>query len=140
MEAGGGAPLRVSEEAGYNLQVSPNGDALYFARIRDGEVWIWKMLLDAPSLAERVAKPIIRMSDSFSVGKRGVYFVPVRLPLLEQENSISFFDFMTESIHPVARIQSGVQYQISVSRDEQRLLYAWKEFEVANVMIVQEFR
>lgn len=140
MPAGGGTPVRISEEAGYNLQVSPVGDALYFARIRDGEVWIWRMLLNTSSVADRVAKPIIRMADSFSVGRRGIYFVPLLLPRLDQEDSLSFFDFVTGSITPVAKVPTGIQYQISVSPDERRLLYARKEFEVTNVMTVQGFR
>jgi eukaryotic-like serine/threonine-protein kinase len=140
MPAAGGTPVRISEESGYNLQISPAGDALYFAKIREGEVWIWRMRLDTSSLANRVAQPIIRMADSYSVGKRGIYFVPLLLPTLGQEDSLSFFDFATGSISPVAKVQPGIQYQISVSRDERHVLYSRKEFETTNLMTVRGFR
>ena len=53
------------------------------------------------------------MTDSYAVGKRGLYFVPV--PTLGE---IACFDLASRKTHSLIKLDKEVGYQISISPDE----------------------
>ena len=80
-------------------------------------------------------KPVLAMTDSYAVGKRGLYFVPLR-----SIREIVYFDLASRKTYPLIKLDKEVGYQISVSPDERYLLYAQMDSEVVEMMKVDRFR
>ncbi len=133
--SGAGEATRVTEDSGYNFQISPDGNTLYYAKTRDGETWIWAVNLWAATVADRIPKPLIRMADSHSPGRHGIYFLPY-----PETNKVAYYDLATGVVTPFqtpSRIKPG--YMIGVSPDETSLLYSENEFDSATLMTVAGF-
>ena len=133
--ASGGEATRVTEDSGYNFQLSPDGRTFYYAKIRDGEVWIWSVDLSAASVAERAPKPLIRMSESFSPGRRGIYFLG-----RSATRQMAYFDLATGVSTPIKcppDLTPG--NRIGVSPDETSLLFSKTEIDSATLMTVAGF-
>lgn len=131
----GGEVTRITEDSGYNLHLSPDGNTLYYAKIRDGELWIWAVDLWADSVAKRAPKPLVRNAESFSPGRRGIYFMPAA-----EANKLAYFDFTNGRVTPL-QTPPGIRpgYLVGVSPDETSLLYSENEFDSATLMTVEGF-
>ena len=136
--AAGGAPVQITEEGGYNLRVSPDSRTLFYAKIRAGQVWIWGLPVEKASMnlsSGTLPRPVLAMTDSYAVGKRGLYFVP--LPSVRE---IAYFDLASRKTHPLIKFDKEVGYQISISPDERYLLYEQMDSEVVEMMKMDRFR
>lgn len=131
----GGEARRVTEDSGYNFQISPDGRTLYYAKVRDGELWIWSVDLEAASIAERTPKPLIRMSESFSPGRRGIYFLG-----RSAGQQMAYFDLATGVTTPIeCPPDLTPRNRIGVSADETSLLFSKTEIDSTTLMTVAGF-
>ncbi len=136
--ASGGIAVPMAEEGGYNLRISPDGRTIYYAKVHVGQVWIWGLPIDDAStdtISSPFPKPVLAMSDSYSVGKRGLYFVP--LPSVRE---IDYFDLASRKTRRLIQLDKEIGYQISISPDERYLLYEQMDSQVVEVMKVDRFR
>ena len=132
--SGQGEPKRITEESGYNLLISPDGKTVYYARAREGESWVWGSDVLAETVAGRVAKTVVGLTDSYSPGRRGVYFAP------GGNRSLAYRDLSTGAVHQIfAPSEFRLEYQIGLAPDESSLLFSVREFDSANLMTIEEF-
>ena len=136
MPAQGGEAIQLTRNGGAASFESPDGAYLYFAkRTPDGgPPSIWRMPLRGGE-EERVLEKV--GSGDWTLTDRGVYYVNREA---QPGPTIELFDFATGEVSPVAVLEIPLPFLISVSPDEQRILYVRFDKVESDIMLVENFR
>ncbi len=137
--ANGEKTLQVSRTGGFESFESADGKVLYFSKM--GRRGLWRVSVEGGK-----ETPVPELADAadglryWSGSRSGIYFVT-------QEGSshplLSFFDFHTRRIQPLRSLaKPPVQGMpgLSVSPDEQWILYAQVDQDSSNIMLLENFR
>jgi hypothetical protein len=71
-------------------------------------------------------------------GQRGIYFFS--LADKQGHSDVRVYDFATGKIKKLGTIDRDIGYAITVSRDEQTILYTQHDEDGSNLMMVENFR
>ncbi len=131
---GGGPPVQVTHDGGFESYESPDGKYLYYSRI--GKPGIWRMALpDGPGAAVAGLETVARRNWEGSA--KGIYFVSSAKPA-----RLEFFNFSNQQvtrIRELAAAPNSIYRGLSVSPDGRTLLYLQRDQARTNVMVVSNF-
>jgi len=135
MPAEGGEPVQVTKDGGAIAVESRDGRSLYYAKERVNTS-LWRVPVGGGP-EEKVLEEVWYLE--FDITEDGIYFVP-RHEAASSEGAIHFYDFETRSAKPIAKIGKPAGTHVSVSPDEQFLLYTQTDLADADLMLVENFR
>jgi Tol biopolymer transport system component len=128
----GGSEIQVTKNGGCDQIESADGKSVYY--LKDNDRALWRV----PTHGGQESK-VVAFTDQiqFTLGSRGAY-------ILEAGNSprLKYLDFSTGSIKIFGTVPGfrSSQFGLTVSPDEQWLLYGQSELAGSQLMLVDKFR
>lgn len=133
MPANGGPAIQVTKQGGIYSQESPDGKFLYYAKGLPQLADVWRMPVsggEETRVLEGITSPV-----NFDVGNEGVYF-----SRYGQTSLVEFLRLSTRKTEPVARAGKPPASGLTLSPDNRTLLFAVREQDGSDVMLVENFR
>lgn len=130
--AGGGAEVQVTKNGGCVGFESADGKDLYYTK----EQGLWKMPVGG---GDEVIVSASLVESEFAPAKRGLYFVEASSSS-DTNLSLQVLDFTTRAVKTIGRIPGPTHGEISVSPDEQWILFGKPEREGSELMLIEAFR
>ena len=127
---GGGQEIQITKNGGCEAIESADGKTLYYLK---DDTTLWKV----PSAGgEETQISVFRYGYGvqFTLVKNGIYFLDSF-----QATTLKFIDFRTNSVRIAARLPGPVASGLSVSPDEQWLLYGKVDEAGSQLMLVENF-
>jgi Tol biopolymer transport system component/predicted Ser/Thr protein kinase len=130
----GGQPVQVTRNGGYAAEESPNGAWLYF--LRDGSTVspLMKMPSAGGPESQVVADVWLR---AFAPGRHGVYYIQKEGP---RTAAIRFLNEETGAVRQVQALTKPLWSFLSISPDEQFVLWTQADQFGSDLMMIQNFR
>jgi Tol biopolymer transport system component len=129
--ASGGTEVQVTTNGGGVAFESVNGEDLYYAK-EDG---LWKMPVRGGGETKVLGS---LLWANFAPAKRGIYFLDGS-PTFKAAPHLKLLDFTTHAIRTIAPVPGVVGDEISISPDEQWMLFDRKDREGSELMLVENF-
>jgi Tol biopolymer transport system component len=135
----GGQAIQITRKGGFEAFESPDGKLIYYAKGRYVP-GIWKVAREG---GEETPVPGLATAGYYrywAVTERGIYFVPHRItprPVLQ------FFSFATQQATQVLALDKPPMWAtpgLAISPDEHWILYAQIDRDVADIMLLENFR
>ena len=133
--AEGGPATQVTRQGGWAPTESIDQKYLFYTKSKGNSVWRTPL---SGGAEERVVLNVAGLGSAYALGKRGIYFVALAKGSREQH--LAFFNFTTRQVTSLADIPRPVGLGLSVSPDEQILLYGQTDHLNSDLMLVQHFR
>jgi Tol biopolymer transport system component len=138
--AEGGPESQLTHQGGWAPQQSPDGKMLYYQK-QFSDTAIWKMPpeggLESPVL-ESATVADLYLWQPFD---DGIYFVQrVRNSSISTEDRIQFFDFATQKITTLGRLEKRANLGLSVSPDRRQVIFTQIDQDEHDIMLVENFR
>ncbi len=135
MPADGGEPTQVTRTVGHNALESVDGKFVYFSKFIWPTASVWRVPVSGGK-ETRVLEPAL--GQAFGVARKGIYFV---VPGRDgNENRIQFLNFATGKVRTIATIHRPLDWGLSVSPDEQYVLYTQVDQMGGDLVLVENFR
>jgi Tol biopolymer transport system component len=131
MSATGGAETQVTKNGSFAAFESVDGKDLYYSNISG----LWRIPVAGGSEV-RLSESIY--GDNFAPVQHGVYFIDWP-QTFSTELTLKLLDTRTHSIKPVTTVLGPLGDEMSISPDEQSLLYGKMEHAGSELMIVDNF-
>jgi len=137
MPAEGGPALQVTKNGGYSpAYESPDGKSLYYSRdfMASG---VWKLPLAGGEETLVLDQPEGGFYGYWDLVEKGIYYYNA------DTKDIQFFDFATKHVSTaVTPVQPPIPGNpgFSVSPDRRWILFGQKDQDIANIMVVDNFR
>ncbi len=132
---GGGAPVQITHTGGISAQESDDGRYLYFSKYEQRGVW--RMPLQGGPEVRVHEKPDGADWFNWGLAKKGIYFLDAAS---EPKTKVEFYDFATGKTSEVWALDKPWGWGLSVSPDNQSVLFVQSEYEQSNIMVVKNFR
>ena len=138
-----GAPAQVTRGGGLYGQESPDGRSVYYSQARGaGQLpkRLWRVPVEGGEETEVLAEPF---AGDWTVAASGIYWLTSRdlLRGRRAKRTIQFHDFESGTTIPIFdREGPATSYGISVSPDEQWILYGEYPFAQSELVLVENFR
>jgi Tol biopolymer transport system component len=132
--AAGGDPVQVTTEGGSVAFESHDGRAIYYTR-RNGPTPLWRKTLSGRAADEQVLEAV--SLRNFFVTRRGVYYMKpegpaaVSIRLFQPENGVE---------RVLGRVTKTVSLGLTVSPDDQWVLFSQNDSEGMDIMLVENFQ
>jgi Tol biopolymer transport system component/DNA-binding winged helix-turn-helix (wHTH) protein len=133
MPAGGGPAERITRNGGVVPLESVDGKSLFYSKSIGSGLWV----LSLDSGRESQFAPSLSYEDTFAVTKRGVYFIH---PTADNKPVVSFKSFDSGMVEDLASINSTVGMGLTVSTDEQSILYTQADHSGSDLILVDNLR
>jgi Tol biopolymer transport system component len=130
--AGGGEQVQVTRNGGTVALESADGEDLYYTK-EENEVW--KMPVHGGQ-ETKVLNSLVQ--SNFAPTKRGIYFIDAS-PVFETAPRLKLLDFKTHEIRTIAILPGPVGDEMSVSPDEQWMLFYKPDREGSELMLIENF-
>lgn len=127
LPSSGGQEIQVTKHGGDVPFESEDGEALYYSR----ELEIWGMPLSG---GNEFKLPISIYKDNFAVAKHGVYFID------GNDARLKLFDFEIHAVKSIAPVPGPIGDEMSISPDEQWMIYEKTNYPGSELMLVENFR
>lgn len=127
----GGQAVQVTRNGGHVAFDSADGRTLYYTKAEHGE--IWQMPLNGGT-ESRITAPILLRN--FSPAVRGIYFMKNE----ERGASIHLLEFATGRVQTIGSTRLPPGNGLSVSPDEQWVIYSQFEQTGSDIVLVENFR
>jgi len=134
MPATGGPATRITKNGGWAPLESADARDLYYAKFDRSEVW--RMPITGGE-EQKVLSNVAVSGSSYALSSSGIYFVAVLARGLRQQ--VAFLSFADGKTLSLADVQSRVETGISISADEQLLLYPQIDQRGSDLMLVENF-
>ncbi len=135
--AEGGDAVQVTHRGGRVPAASSDGRYLYYLRMAaaDGRNHLWRLPLNGGQ-EERV----LEFVDAYSLGDNGIAFKYYRPGQQPVGPYLQFFRFVTCKPERLPVPPRPLRYGIALSPDGQDLLHAQSDYQVSDLMVVEDFR
>lgn len=133
--AEGGPATQVTRHGGWAPTESIDQKYLFYTKSKGNSVWRTPLLGGAE---EQVVSNVAGLGSAYALAKRGIYFVALAQGSIEQH--LAFLNFSTRQVTSLTDIPRSVGLGLSVSPDEQILLYGQTDHLNSDLMLVQHFR
>jgi Tol biopolymer transport system component len=131
---GGGTPVQVTHDDGFESYESPDGKFLYYTK--RGSPGIWRMAL--PDGKPEVVAGLEAFSGRYWEGSsKGIYFVAS-----SKAHSLEFFRFSDQRVTRIRELPepwTHIYRGLSVSPDDRNVLYVQRDPGRMNIMVVNNF-
>jgi Tol biopolymer transport system component len=134
MPATGGAATKISEQSGWCPLESIDGQFLFY--MSSSGSTLRSLPLSGGSERELLSG-VSGRGTSYAPANHGIYFI--RTVDHDRNRELAFFDFASQSISVLARIEKPVWLGLAVSPEEDLLLYSQVDHRVSNLMLVEDF-
>jgi Tol biopolymer transport system component/serine/threonine protein kinase len=132
--AAGGPAMQVTNEGGFVAFESPDGRWLYHTR-RSGPTPLWRRPVSGERADEQIVESVYLRN--FVVTRHGVYYMkPEEPPAV----SIRFVDPDTRKERVLAQVTKRAGLGISVSPDDQWLVFSQSDHEGMDIMLAEGFQ
>jgi Tol biopolymer transport system component len=135
MPSGGGAAVQVTRHGGMAGVESVDGKTLYFVKQAGAGAGVWKMPVEGGE-ESRISNPIYRYD--FAVTEKGMYYATPTLP--GAPSAIEYVDFETGKVKTLYTLTKAVELGLAVSPDGRYVLFAEKDFDGSDLMLVENFQ
>ncbi len=133
MPSNGGDAIQVTENGGYYALESCDGKDLYYSKF--SEVGLWRLVDGAEGKEVRVL-PEVRFRN-WAIGRRGIYFAS----FAPRDYRVRFLDPGTGRITELYRRKGAFRHNdLTVSPDEEWLLFDESPWQESELMLVENFR
>ncbi len=133
----GGPAVRITDGGARVPGVSSDGRFLYYLRLAspDGRNDLWRK-----PLGGGVEEKVLDFVDAYSLGDTGIAFKYYRPGPQAVGPSLQFFRFATAKTEHIPTPPRPLRYGIALSRDGRNLLYAQADYQISDLMLVENFR
>ena len=131
----GGSPVQVTKNGGVFAAESTDGRFLYYSKYESPGVW--RMPLSGGEEIRVLDQPAGEDWWNWGLTRSGIYFI--EQPNHTTNRGVNFFDFKTRKVSYVAsadRVANG----LSMSPDNNSIVYALAEPDESSIMLVKNFR
>ncbi|MBZ5586755.1 MAG: hypothetical protein LAQ30_32125 [Acidobacteriia bacterium] len=133
----GGTAVRVTDSGGRVPAISSDGRYLYYLKLAsgDGRNDLWRR-----PLGNGAEEKVLDFVDAYSVGDNGIafkYYSPGPQPVGPY---LEFVRFPAGGAERLPDPQRPLRYGIALSRDGRYLLHAQADYQVGDIMLVEDFR
>ena len=128
----GGAEIQVTKRGGFVAFESADGHDLYYTK----EQGLWKMPVQGGD--EVMVLPSL-IDSEFAPTKHGLYFVDGS-GISDSSPHLQFLNFSSHAIETVATVPAPARTEISISRDEQWMLFNKFDNDASELMLIENFR
>ena len=133
----GGEAVQVTQHGGSVPRVAPDGRTVYYSKISPGMTYsLWKVLADGGE--ETLVIDHFTMGALFEVVERGVYFISA--PGDTGQRYVSLFEFASGKTRQIGKVPGDVVWMMSVSPDEQSVVYDRHAESEGDLMLAEGFR
>jgi len=140
MPVEGGEAIQVTRGGGFYAEASRDGHDVYFCRsVVDGTVW--RVPMEGGTETEVLPGPSSK--DHWTLSGGGIYFTTWRwgLRLRSVRYAIQYFDLGSKEVMELSsREGPALPLYLSVSPDEQWILYSEVDMQNSELMLVENFR
>jgi Tol biopolymer transport system component len=138
MPAEGGSAVQITQNGGFAAFESPDGQFVYYAKFT--EPGIWRVLVEGGE--ETLVLDLLQpgLWGYWAVVDEGIYFLNAEA---ESRPAIEFYRFATRRVTPIAALEKEPVLGdpgLAVSPDGRWLLYAQRDQEASDIMLVENFR
>ena len=133
----GGVAVQVTHGGGRLPAVSSDGRFLYYVRgsAAPDENHLWRM-----PVAGGVAEKVLEYVDTYSLGDAGIAFKYYRGGAQPAGPYLDLFRFATGKTERLLVPRQPLRYGIDRSPDGRYLLHAQADYEVSDLMLVEDYR
>lgn len=125
--AGGGKGSQLTKNGGMVAFESTDGGSLYYSAGAD----LWRIPVSGGSATRILECPVV---TPFAPAKHGIYFLDRR------DAHLKLLDLKTHAIKTIAPVAGQVRDEISISPDEQWMVYEKTNYAGSELMLVENFR
>ena len=125
----GGRSVPLTSRMTSNLQFSRDGRTMYFTRLSEGKLALWKTEADQPVEEERVLDDV----GDYIVAPSGIYF-------MTSEKLVKFLSFRSPKAEIAVVLPEHPVYIFDVSNDEKRLIFAREYLRTEDLERVDGFK
>ena len=127
--SGGGEPVQVTRQGGYNPLESKDGRTIYYTKSNSPLAPLWKVLVEGGDESQVLDSVNGR---AFAATTGGIYFI--------SQSRLQYSEFSTGISKPILTIAKPTSSCLSVSPDERWLLYTQVDQAGSDLMLVENFR
>ncbi len=133
---GGGNPTQVTTGGGRVPGIAPGGADLFYLRVPGpGENHLYRVPLTGGE-----EEKVLDFVDAYSLAQTGVAFKYYRPGLNPVGPFLEFFDFATGKTERLPDAPKPLRYGVAISPDGRSLLYSQSDYEITELMLVEDFR
>ena len=130
----GGAPVRLTQDAGISAAESSDGRYLYYSKYERGGVW-------RMDLSTREEAQVLELDGdswpNWAVATEGIYFLKFAK---FARPSIEFLSFASGKTRNVLTLERDPGWGLNVSNDGKSIVFTQDEFAESNLMMVENFK
>jgi Tol biopolymer transport system component len=134
MPAGGGQAVQITSGGGQRPIESADGKTIYYFA-NAGSIW---QVPSAGGVEAEVVAPVHESAVGMAVTSTGIYYPTP--PYSGDDCEIRFFSFASRRSRPIAHIQRPTGWTISVSPDDQYVIFAQMEKPKHDLMLADPFQ
>ena len=138
MPAEGGSAVQITQNGGFAAFESPDGQFVYYAKFTEPGIWRVPVEGGEETLVLDLLQP--GLWGYWAVVDEGIYFLNAEA---EPRPAIEFYRFATRRVIPIAALEKEPVLGdpgLAVSPDGRWLLYAQRDQEASDIMLVENFR
>jgi Tol biopolymer transport system component len=138
MPAEGGPAIRLTQGGGCRPQESWDGRLVYYSK-DFGETTVWRV--PAEGGQETQVLPEAIGHHDWAMARSGIYFSKSRPPNRREQWTIRFLDLESGRVTDLSRKDGPFHhYSLTVSPDEEWILYGEQPIPTSELMLVENFR
>jgi Tol biopolymer transport system component len=132
--AEGGPATQVTKHGGWAPTESADGRYLFYTKSKQHGIW---RLAVSGSEEQQVVSNVAGLGSAYALGKQGIYFVASPSGGIGQH--LAFLNFVTGQVTSLLDIPREIGLGLTISPDEQMLLYSQMDHVNSDLMLVEHF-
>uniref|UniRef100_Q01RH0 Transcriptional regulatory protein-like protein n=1 Tax=Solibacter usitatus (strain Ellin6076) TaxID=234267 RepID=Q01RH0_SOLUE len=138
--AEGGSESQMTHQGGWAPQESPDGKMIYYQK-QFSETAIWKIPPEGGVESPVLESATVANLYLWQPFNDDIYFVQrVRNSSISTEDRIQFFDFATQMITTLGRLEKRANLGLSISPDRRKVIFTQIDQDEHDIMLVENFR
>jgi serine/threonine protein kinase/sugar lactone lactonase YvrE len=138
MPAEGGPAVQLTHGGGCRPQESGDGRFVYYSRNFE-RTTVWRVPADGGEETQVLSEAIGH--QDWALARSGIYFLRIRPPERREQWAIQFLDLESGRVTDLARKDGPFHhYSLTVSPDEEWILYGEQPIPTRELMLVENFR
>jgi Tol biopolymer transport system component len=132
--AEGGPATQVTKHGGWAPTESADRRYLFYTKTKQNGIW---RIPVSGGEEQKVVSNVAGLGSAYALGKRGIYFIA--LPSGRIGQHLAFLNFATGQVTSLADIPRAVDLGLTISSDEQILMYSQLDHVNSDLMLVEHF-
>ena len=133
--AEGESATQVTAHGGWAPAESADGAYLFYTKSKENAIW---RIPVAGGEEQLMVSNVAALGTAYAIGKQGIYFIA--LPKAPARPHLAFLNLVTRQVKSLADVLGQIGLGMTISPDEQILLYSQQDHVNSDVMLVEHFR